>query len=137
MSNYLDLIDYFLDIGFTRNNRQIGLAYRAARIDRVYLSIDIRGNFTGVNCDFDRVVNLSDHVPIILECANPKAFVKVGWFHADALLLNVKCVKDKIIDIFHHAFSEHPSPIKGWITSVKIFQVSLHNFKKQAILACK
>lgn len=127
-----DLIDISRDTGFTWSNKQPGTLFRAARLDRIYMSQSFKDKFESVDCVVDKSIFLSDHVPVIVQLRKSASGLKNGWFHADASLFKLPAVQKIIWDIFIAAFIRYESPSLAWAVGVKDSQNALRQLQSRA-----
>ena len=128
----LDLTDMSQDSGFTWNNKQIGENYRAARLDRFYMSDMLLERWPHSSCQISRSTQISDHYPLILKATADKAMVRSGWFHADPVFFDDPKVREDIHFIFRAAFNSYPSPAKAWSVAVSQAQQRLAHYMRLA-----
>lgn len=128
----LGLSDVSGDTGFTWANGQVGECFRAARLDRVYMSNAVMNVFDVIDCHAEKSLLISDHYPVIFSARKVNGIVKNGWFHADVSLLKLDVVQSKIRSILCESFNFYRSPTKAWVSAVKAIQNSFRHFKAKA-----
>lgn len=114
-TSLLDLSDVSGDTRFTWANGQVGECFRAARLDRVYVSSAVMNMFDVIDCHVDKSLLISDHYPVIFSARKVSGILKNGWFHADVSLLNLDVVQSKIRSILCQSFNFYRSPTKAWV----------------------
>lgn len=132
LCNQLELKDMSINTGPTWSNHQIGNDFRAARLDRCYMSVPLLDKYSQITCFLDKTTHISDHFPIILDAKVTNVRCRNGWFHSDSTLFKCNVVQKSVQAIFTEAFKLNQSPSKAWAIAVRNTQTALIQFKKDA-----
>ncbi|KAH7415806.1 hypothetical protein KP509_14G061700 [Ceratopteris richardii] len=133
LCNLLDLSDMSCNSGFSWSNKQVGVNYRAARLDRCYASTEFAQDCWDISSKIDHSLLVSDHKPLLLTFRKGTPNYRSGRPHIDYSLLKIPSILARTKDIITHYFKVDSSPSAAWEHAVYGIQRLFTAYRKHAL----
>ena len=115
MAASLDLTNISQDFGFIWTKKQVGDAFRVARLDNFYMSEALLERWPSTTSSLDRSTQIFDHYPLILKATSTKDKTRNGWLHANVAFFGYLEVGQNVMRIFKDCFEHVYSSSKAWV----------------------